>query len=61
VLLNALDGVAISDAERASLSWLAGFEVHTVENVAAVITRARRAGVRRVALSHLSTEVSAPG
>jgi hypothetical protein len=41
VLLDALDGVALSDAERASLAWLAGFEAHTVENVAAVITRAR--------------------
>jgi hypothetical protein len=42
VLLDALDGVALSDAERASLAWLAGFEAHTVENVAAVITRARQ-------------------
>ncbi|MGH3771412.1 MAG: hypothetical protein ACRDRW_08470 [Pseudonocardiaceae bacterium] len=31
----------LSDAERASLIWLAGFEHCTVENVAAVITRAR--------------------
>jgi hypothetical protein len=42
VLLDALDGVALSDGERASLAWLAGFETHTVENIAAVITRARR-------------------
>ena len=42
VLLDALDGVVISDAERASLTWLAGFETHTVENIAEVITRARR-------------------
>ena len=42
VLLDALDGVALSDGERASLTWLAGFEVHTVENIAAVITRARQ-------------------
>jgi hypothetical protein len=27
---------------RASLTWLAGFEAHTVENIAAVITRARQ-------------------
>jgi hypothetical protein len=39
--LAVLDGVAISDAERASLTWLTGFEVHTVENVAAVICRIR--------------------
>lgn len=42
VLLDALDGVALSNSERASLTWLAGFEAHTVENIAAVITRARR-------------------
>jgi hypothetical protein len=41
VLLDALDGVPLSDGERASLTWLAGFEVHTVENIAEVITRAR--------------------
>jgi hypothetical protein len=41
VLLDALSGVPISDAERRSLVWLAGFEAHTVENVAAVIRRAR--------------------
>jgi len=41
-LLDALDGVALSDAERASLAWLAGFEAHTVENIAEVIIRARQ-------------------
>jgi hypothetical protein len=40
-------GVAISDAERASLIWLAGFEAHTVENLAAVITHARETGPMR--------------
>jgi hypothetical protein len=44
VLLAALDGVVISDAERTSLTWLAGCETHTVANVAAVITRARQTG-----------------
>ena len=43
VLLDALDGVVISDAERASLTWLAGFESDTVENIATVISRARQA------------------
>ncbi len=42
VLLDALGGVPISDAEHRSLVWLAGFEAHTVENIAAVITRARQ-------------------
>jgi hypothetical protein len=40
--LDAMGGVALSDAERASLAWLAGFEAYTVENVAAMITRARQ-------------------
>jgi hypothetical protein len=42
VLLDALDGMMISNSEHASLTWLAGFETHTVENIAAVIARARR-------------------
>ena len=41
VLLDALDGVPITEAERRSLAWLCGFEVDTVENLAAVIRRAR--------------------
>jgi len=44
VLLDALGGVPISDAERASLTWLAGFEAHTVENIAEVIIRTGRPG-----------------
>jgi hypothetical protein len=42
VLLDALDGLPTSDAERRSLVWLAGFEAHTVENIAAMISRARQ-------------------
>ena len=42
VLLDALGGVSISDAERASLTWLAGCEAHTVKNIAEVIIRARQ-------------------
>jgi hypothetical protein len=30
VLLDALDGVAIADTERASLAWLAGFEAQAL-------------------------------
>ena len=41
VLLDALDGVPISDAERRSLAWLCGFEADTVENLAAVIRRTK--------------------
>ncbi|MGH3934527.1 MAG: hypothetical protein ACRDS1_06050 [Pseudonocardiaceae bacterium] len=41
-MLDALDGMPLSDSERASLTWLAGFERCTVENIAAVITRARQ-------------------
>jgi hypothetical protein len=46
--LDALDDVVISSAERSSLTWLAGFEVPTAENIVAVITRARRTGGRPV-------------
>ena len=42
VLLDALDGVALSNTDRASIAWPAGFEAHTVENIAAVITRSRQ-------------------
>jgi len=40
-LLDALDGVPVSDAERRTLAWVCGFEAHTVEHLAAVIRRAR--------------------
>ncbi len=42
-LLDALGGIPISDAERRSLIHLAGDELVTVENLAAVIRRARGA------------------
>jgi hypothetical protein len=45
VLLDALGGVAISDAERQSPIWLGGFEAHTVENIAEVIIRTRRSSI----------------
>ncbi|MGH4017437.1 MAG: hypothetical protein ACRDSL_26645 [Pseudonocardiaceae bacterium] len=44
VLLDAVDGIPISDAERRTLAWLFGWEKHTVENLAALIARARQAG-----------------
>lgn len=44
LLVDALEGVVISDAERRSLVWLAGWEKHTVENLAALIRRARAVG-----------------
>jgi hypothetical protein len=61
VLLDALHGVPLSGSELASLRWLSGFEKNTVENVAAVINRARRTrGVRgfrvlRHAVCHVNT------
>ncbi len=42
VLLDALDGVALSDGERATLTLLAGLETSIVKNLAAVIARARQ-------------------
>ncbi|HEU0087554.1 MAG TPA: hypothetical protein VFQ77_07870 [Pseudonocardiaceae bacterium] len=47
LLLAALGDIPVSDVERRSLEWLAGWERHTVENLTAVITRARRAGRTR--------------
>ncbi len=42
MLLDALDGVALSASERASLAWLAEFGTHTVKNIAVMITRVRQ-------------------
>jgi hypothetical protein len=39
MLLDALDDVTLSSSERVSLTWLAGFEAHTVEDITVVITR----------------------
>ncbi|MGH3796097.1 MAG: hypothetical protein ACRDSP_14540 [Pseudonocardiaceae bacterium] len=44
VLLDAVGEMAISDAERRTLAWLSGWEKDTVENLAALITRARQTG-----------------
>jgi hypothetical protein len=57
VLLDTLAEVPISDAERRSLAWVCGFERDTVENLAAVITRARSAGPR----PGTCTSTQAPG
>ena len=40
-LLDALGGIPIGATERASLTWLAGFEAATVENIAGMVRRAR--------------------
>jgi hypothetical protein len=42
-LLDALGGIPVTDAEHRTLAWVCGFEAHTVEHLAAVIRRARRA------------------
>jgi len=41
-LLDALGGISVGAAERESLTWLAGFEATTVENIAAVMRRLTR-------------------
>lgn len=41
VLLDSLSGVPVSAEERATLIWLAGSGAEVVENIAAVIRRAR--------------------
>jgi len=46
LLLDATGGISLGARERASLTWLAGFELGTVENLAAVMRRlAKRAEV----------------
>jgi hypothetical protein len=57
VLLDALDGVVISDAERGSLAWLARFEEHTVETSPPEISRARSRGGQLATWRDLITEV----
>lgn len=41
VLLDALEGVDLTDAEQGTLEWLAREDHETVTNIAAMITRAR--------------------
>lgn len=43
-LLDAVGDMSISDSERRTLYWLSDWELHTIENVAALLTRARQAG-----------------
>ena len=42
LLLDACGGISIGARERASLTWLCGFEADTVENIAAVMRRLTR-------------------
>jgi len=56
-LLDALDGVPISDVERRTLTWLCGFETHTVQHLVAVLDRARSvAASKQAARDQLETE-----
>lgn len=41
LLLDALDGVELTATERRTLEWIAGRDDETVDNVTAMITRAR--------------------
>jgi hypothetical protein len=41
LLLDALEGVELTAAERRTLEWIAGRDDETVNNVTAMITRAR--------------------
>lgn len=43
-LLDALGDVALTDYERACLTWVAAWEVHMVATLAALMERARVAG-----------------
>jgi hypothetical protein len=62
VLLDALSGVPISDAERRSLVWLAGFEAHTGgERGRGGPPSPAGSGGSAVAWSHLLTDVPSQG
>lgn len=37
MLLDALDGMALSASERASLAWLTKFGTHTVKNIQSTV------------------------
>jgi len=52
VLLDAIGEVPITEGELASLTWITGFEVITVQHLAAVIHRARGAEQRPGLLEH---------
>jgi len=58
-LLDALDGVPVSEAERRSLAWLCGFEDHTVVHLAAVIHRARARSATLAAREAISRRLEA--
>jgi hypothetical protein len=47
--------VPITDAERASLTWLSGWELRTTQNIAAVITHARQSGQAQTATNAPAT------
>lgn len=43
-LLDAFDGIPVTDDERHILVWLAGWEAHTVQMIVNLVQRARLAG-----------------
>lgn len=49
LLLDTLDGVPSTNTERASLTWLSGWELRTAQNIAAVIIHARQSGPAQTA------------
>jgi hypothetical protein len=42
-LLEAFEGIQVSDAERRILGWLAGWETETVRTIVELVNRARHA------------------
>lgn len=47
-LLDAIGGAELTDSETRILKWLAGWDQHTVDNMAAIIRKAREAEHNRV-------------
>lgn len=44
LLLDALIGVEITEPELRTLTWLSGWEQHTITNLVSLIGKARKAG-----------------
>ncbi len=47
-LLNAVGSTEITDSERATLEWLSGYPLETIENICSILTKVKnRGGGRR--------------
>jgi DNA-binding CsgD family transcriptional regulator len=47
LLLNALGNIDLTDAEKRSLEWLAGWEAETIQNICSAIEKTKNRGAGR--------------